>query len=387
MLQFVSRQLPTNIVVVGAGGTGSRVVPLLAQFIKTITAGVSPRGFLVNPTIYLVDDDVVEEKNLVRQNFIQPDVGKPKAAVLAGRYSRAYGVNIIPVVHRLRARHAEQGSALQMASNLGSNSLVLMCVDSANARRDILRFFSDHTNKADLVRPEYAPFIVDAGNEDDFGQVRFFNLIRTLRLDSYRAMPAMTPEVGTINYIPMDMKFYQDLRDNPGGSCVDMDQTLAINAMMATMIMGVVQNFYYVKPFFHYTMGVSLKGEASVEKITPAYLRLLADNGSIARAMGHRYILDGDLSNDLATYKANNIAKLESMGLNPDGTLKAPPIPKPVKRKSPEAVTPAAWPSGESPPAAPTVEAPPLSPRRRATRSAQAPVAVVDEDYSSVEDD
>lgn len=369
MLQFISRQLPTNIVVVGAGGTGSRLVPLLAQFIKTITAGASPRGFLVNPTIFLVDDDVVEEKNLVRQNFIQPDVGKPKAAVLANRYSRAYGVNIIPVLHRLRAQHLEGTNPLAAAPNLGSNSLIVLCVDSANARREILRFFSDFVTKADVVNAMNAPFVVDAGNEDDFGQVRFFNLVRTQRLDLYGKMPAMTPEVGTINYIPMDMQFYRDLRDNPGGSCVDMDQTLAINAMMATMIMGVVQNFYYIKPFFHYTMGVSLKGEASVQKITTAYLKEVADSGHLARQMGHRYIIDGDLSEAMLSYKTANIEKLSSMGLNPDGTLKAPPVPKPVKRKV-EAAAP--QPRAEQP--APAVSAPPLSPRRRASRPSPAPV-------------
>lgn len=384
MLQFISRQLPTNIVVVGAGGTGSRLVPLLAQFIKTITAGVSPRGFLVNPTIYLVDDDIVEEKNLVRQNFIQPDVGKPKAAVLANRYSRAYGVNIVPVLNRLEARVLDTNNPLNTASNLGSNAVVILCVDSAQARREILKFFSDCVSKAELSRSENAPFIVDAGNEDDFGQVRFFNLIQTKRLTQYGRMPAMTPEVGTINYIPMDARFYESLKDNPGGSCVDMDQTLAINAMMATMIMGVVQNFYYVKPFFHYTMGVSLKGEASVQKITLQYLESLTDQNYSFRQLGHRYLAEGDLTEVIHAYRLANIEKLESMGLNPDGTLKAPPVPTPVKRKSQKVVAPAAQPSGE---AAPAVTAPPLSPRRQASRSAPAPAVATAEDYAPVEDD
>jgi uncharacterized protein (DUF1501 family) len=47
----------------------------------------------------------------------------------------------------------------------------------------------------------------------------------------------------------MDLDFYANLVDTPGGSCADLDQTLAINAMMATSIMGVIQNYYYVKPF------------------------------------------------------------------------------------------------------------------------------------------
>ena len=37
MFKFTPRQIPSNIVVIGCGGTGSRVVPLLAQFIRSIT--------------------------------------------------------------------------------------------------------------------------------------------------------------------------------------------------------------------------------------------------------------------------------------------------------------------------------------------------------------
>jgi hypothetical protein len=44
--------MPQTFVVVGCGGTGSRLVPLLAQFIKTCP-------WLVDPVIFLVDDDKV----------------------------------------------------------------------------------------------------------------------------------------------------------------------------------------------------------------------------------------------------------------------------------------------------------------------------------------
>lgn len=38
-------------------------------------------------TLALVDGDTVEPKNLIRQNFIEQDIGKNKAAVMADRYS------------------------------------------------------------------------------------------------------------------------------------------------------------------------------------------------------------------------------------------------------------------------------------------------------------
>ena len=42
--------------------------------------------------ILVCDGDVVEEKNLIRQNFVEQDVGRNKAQVLAERYSAAFGI-------------------------------------------------------------------------------------------------------------------------------------------------------------------------------------------------------------------------------------------------------------------------------------------------------
>ena len=44
--------------------------------------------------MYAIRSYYVEEKNLLRQNFITSDQGKYKAEVLAKRYSAAFGVDI-----------------------------------------------------------------------------------------------------------------------------------------------------------------------------------------------------------------------------------------------------------------------------------------------------
>lgn len=50
---------------------------------------------LNRPARFLVaDGDIVEEKNLVRQNFIHADLGRNKAAVMAERYASAFGMEI-----------------------------------------------------------------------------------------------------------------------------------------------------------------------------------------------------------------------------------------------------------------------------------------------------
>ena len=259
MFKFTPKTIPNQIFLIGCGGTGSRLVPLLVQFIASITKNKSPRGWLDNPTIFIVDDDVVETKNLARQNFIAADVGKSKAAVLANRYGKAYGVNVVPVIKRV------EGSFSAFVKDVPGNpsfvnSMVIFGVDTMKARRDILKTIGSDS----ALQPHqdasagFSPFIIDAGNEDSFGQVRFFNFALANDMDLIAkplSAPAMSPILTDIPAIPMDLKYYRDGVDMPGqGSCADLDQTLAINASMATEIMEIVQNYFYVRPMkFNFT--------------------------------------------------------------------------------------------------------------------------------------
>lgn len=332
MFEFVPRQVPNQIFVIGCGGTGSRLVPLLAQFMRTVTHGVTPRGNVMNPTIFLVDDDVVEHKNLLRQNFIESDVGKPKAAVLASRYSRAYGVNIVPIVARVTRDRDFLGAAEEAVSNAGGNAMIILCVDSAQARRDILAHWTDYLGASTGLRSQQ-PFVIDAGNEDNFGQVRFFNLVVPQVVSGggskelLESIPKLTPEKVQLDFLPMDVRFYEELQDNAGGSCADLDQTLAINALMATMIMGVVQNFYYVKPFTYHSMGISLNGSVSTSLLTPQYLYDISVNRGTGERGPRGRAVRVDTHNLLHTYKDVNTRKLAEMGLKPDGTPIAQPKP------------------------------------------------------------
>ena len=47
--------------------------------------------------VIICDGDVVEEKNLVRQNFTPADQGENKARVLAERYSTVFGMAAVDV--------------------------------------------------------------------------------------------------------------------------------------------------------------------------------------------------------------------------------------------------------------------------------------------------
>jgi len=297
MFQFNNRTIYNNIFIVGCGGTGSRLMPMLVQFLRTITRPHNPMGILENPKIYLVDDDVVEQKNLLRQNFIDQDVGKPKAVVLADRYSRAFGMELLPIVRRIVPHgtlpygwyRGRTGEVLEVPGNVASTpgllsmtgSLIILCVDSAKARRDILKVIHE-----DDLRVNVGPtMIIDAGNEDNFGQVRFFNYNLLTddninrydqALSTFRRHMGVTatlknnPYVHPVNIIPFPRRYYEELGESVAEkSCADLDQTLAINAIMATTIMGIVQNLYFFKPMNYDGIRMSLDGGNAVEFNTP----------------------------------------------------------------------------------------------------------------------
>jgi len=90
------RLAAAHVVVMGAGGLGSTILPALAA------AGVG--------TLTIVDDDVVSESNLHRQTLYGPaDVGRPKveAAAEALRHI-APEVAVIPVVRRFEPGNAAE---------------------------------------------------------------------------------------------------------------------------------------------------------------------------------------------------------------------------------------------------------------------------------------
>jgi tRNA A37 threonylcarbamoyladenosine dehydratase len=66
-----------------AGGTGGYVSSLLYRLLHTLNRSVK---------VIIADGDIVEQKNLVRQNFISADLGRNKTQGLAERYASAFGM-------------------------------------------------------------------------------------------------------------------------------------------------------------------------------------------------------------------------------------------------------------------------------------------------------
>ena len=74
---------PVKIVMLGAGGTGGYIAPYLYRLLHMLDR---PARFVI------CDGDIVELKNLDRQNFVPADLGENKARILAERYSTVLGM-------------------------------------------------------------------------------------------------------------------------------------------------------------------------------------------------------------------------------------------------------------------------------------------------------
>lgn len=79
----LAKNRPVTIVIIGAGGTGGYVIPHLYRIAFSSEH---------HCRIIIADGDVVERKNLIRQNFAECDIGENKAEVMAERYSEVFGI-------------------------------------------------------------------------------------------------------------------------------------------------------------------------------------------------------------------------------------------------------------------------------------------------------
>lgn len=296
MVIFQPEFIPSSIVVIGGGGTGSRLMPGLAQLVRTQIRKYNPLAFRLNIPIYVVDGDVVEEKNLMRQHFVRQDVGRNKAVVLAERYSVGFGVPITPIPHYLNEGTAiKVREVIDFLSAIDSGALIIFAVDSAKARRDILSVLAKYTRlmcakgTKDL-EPKSTPthgFLIDAGNEDDFGQVRISSLVpaflspyahteevRKQTVDAHmKGHPKRHLATATISQIPLDLAYYYSLGESAQErSCEELPQTLAINQLMGTFILSFVQNLLMLKPMTYDLVRVSLKDGVSSQPLTVKYI-------------------------------------------------------------------------------------------------------------------
>jgi len=142
-----------DIVLVGCGGTGSFAALHLARLAYHLRETQSTEIKLT-----FVDDDVVEPKNLGRQNFCPPEVGEPKAWRLMSRYNAAFGLRTQAHVARF-----ERGMVPDLKDGF---HLIIGAVDNAAARQTLQKAVKKTKGRL---------WWLDGGNHESAGQVLIGN--------------------------------------------------------------------------------------------------------------------------------------------------------------------------------------------------------------------
>lgn len=154
-----------NVLVLGAGGTGSHTTEALARL------GVG--------NITVVDFDTVELSNLNRQNFEYNDVGKLKTAALKERIERVNPyINIKTVTKKI--------SSAKDITEVGTNfNIVISCIDKPNNSTDILDEYSQ-ANNIPWVLGGYASTILNNGIYGK-NEMKFSEYLKLERSENYDA--------------------------------------------------------------------------------------------------------------------------------------------------------------------------------------------------------
>lgn len=153
-----------NIFQIGVGGTGSWLVYPLCKFLNNIYQRFANQGLLIN--YILVDDDIVEERNILRQNFESYDVGRSKVQSTIRKYCGVFpltGFRYRPTT-KPKFEKLFYGSMTAAINPRYSVTFVFGCVDDNKARRGLFNYFKKHGTGYPIV-------YFDSGNDLYHGQI------------------------------------------------------------------------------------------------------------------------------------------------------------------------------------------------------------------------
>lgn len=213
---------PVKIIMLGAGGTGGHIAPHLYRLLHTLDRPVN---------VVIADGDIVEQKNLVRQNFISADLGRNKAQVLAERYATAFGMEVqyIPTFieneDRLMALVKPDTYPVGPYSyqRIEGLSILIGAVDNNRSRKLCHQVFKKSDN---LI-------YIDSGNGEYTGQVVCG--IRRKGRTYYKPVGDLYPDV-----LEATDKFPTQL--SCAEAAVSAPQSIVANIMAATAVVSYIYN-------------------------------------------------------------------------------------------------------------------------------------------------
>lgn len=235
---------PITVNVIGAGGTGSKLITALLEMDHSLIE-LGHAGLFVR----LWDDDIVTNANLGRQRFSESETGLYKSVALINRVNRCEGTN-----WKAETKKFEKDSLGRLPENAQA-TIYITCVDNVQARfgvAEILKELSKQRHHRD--EPKYW---LDFGNSQNTGQVILSTIgeIKQPNSEKYEtvaSLPFVTDEYGEL------LRTSEQSDDTPSCSLAEAleKQDLYINPSLVQMGSSLLWNLFRYgmtpyKGFFH----------------------------------------------------------------------------------------------------------------------------------------
>lgn len=226
-----SRIRPVKIIMLGAGGTGAHIAPHLYRLLYALDR---PVKFII------CDGDKVEQKNLVRQNFTEADLGENKAKVVAERYSNVFGLETSYVPHFIE--NAERLEALIKPEQFNTGRVITNpkthCTEQEVVSELVILIGAVDNNRSRKLCHEVflkarELIYIDSGNGEYTGQIVCG--IRRAGKTIYKPVGQLYPEVNA----PEDL-FPTEV--SCAEASVSAPQTIVANLMAATAVVTMIYN-------------------------------------------------------------------------------------------------------------------------------------------------
>lgn len=238
---------PITINLIGAGGTGSKVLTALMEMSHSLNE-LGHRGLQVR----LWDDDIVTEANIGRQRFALTEIELYKSVALINRVNRFMGTNW--KAETIKFGMEENGKFPDNARS----QIYISCADTVKARFDIAEILKNKINRQSYSnRPRYW---LDFGNGSNTGQVILstIGVIRQPESEKY----------DTVGNLPFVTDEFEELLqqselsdETPSCSLAEAleKQDLYINATLAQMGCSLLWNLFRNGKTFYRGFFLNLK--------------------------------------------------------------------------------------------------------------------------------
>ena len=194
-----------NIFVVGVGGTGSYLLPVLMRYLASRTDVNS------DIVVKIIDGDKYDEGNVKRQEFAHSRIGRNKAEVQEEIYSRKFP--------NLKITSCSEYIGYSNVEMIGENSIVFCCVDNHFCRN----ILSKHCQTLNNV------LFIGGGNEYTDGNIQTY--FRVDGKEMNRPIEHRHPEIENTNDGDRSEMSCEELHNLPSGS-----QVIFANAMSGTLM-------------------------------------------------------------------------------------------------------------------------------------------------------